>query len=369
MRLRNGAGELVPGRCGSTNQCDYCARLGAVENAELLALDALGGTAPAVWACLTTAQAVPDPAAFYRAREAVIRALRRRWPACEYAALVEFTTGYGERSGGLRRPHWNLLLKGIPREDAERVAEVVKSVWCSRHDVVASPDAQWVGPVSEFGGLMRYIALHFQKESQRPPDGWRGHRFLKSRGYLDVDEATIRASKAFGRRVVELVRKGHDVTGEVLADDEIEARALSGSRTAAAREQARRALRFKRELWKAERAGYPAGEVAEQVAQAAVVRAETEKWEVVCVTRQIAPATDVPVDGSNTGQLLAAVAWTLSAAGEFAAWRKAQNVPPPTPGGSLAEDGHPGRRRRCSLPYPAEGDVKEGALQSVLNSV
>ena len=31
---------------------------------------------------------------------------------------------------------------------------------------------------------MRYLALHFQKESQAPPPGWKGHRFQTSRGYL-----------------------------------------------------------------------------------------------------------------------------------------------------------------------------------------
>ena len=31
---------------------------------------------------------------------------------------------------------------------------------------------------------MRYLALHFQKESQSPPKGWPGHRFTSSRGYF-----------------------------------------------------------------------------------------------------------------------------------------------------------------------------------------
>src|SRR5262245_39396136 len=34
-------GELVRTRCRATRKCDYCGKLGAVENAEMVALDAL----------------------------------------------------------------------------------------------------------------------------------------------------------------------------------------------------------------------------------------------------------------------------------------------------------------------------------------
>jgi hypothetical protein len=224
----------VRGRCGATNLCAYCARLTAVENAELLALDALAGTAPRIWAVLTTRTATIDTRRFYRSREQVLKALRRRWPSVELAALVEFTTGYGNRSGGRRRPHWNLLIKGVPVEVVDQVHDVITSVWCARED--AKPDAQFVGEIGEFGGLMRYIALHFQKESQKPPAGWRGHRFLKTRGYL------------------------------------------AGS-TAEAREAARDSLRFKRELWRAIKAGYQ-GPDAELEAKWAMAEAAERSWEL-----------------------------------------------------------------------------------------
>ena len=139
-----------------------------------------------------------------------VLALERRWPACRYAALVEFTTGYGPRSGGRRRPHWNLLLKGIPTAAADQVHELVGKVWCPRTD--SRPDAQFVGAIAEVGGLMRYLALHFQKESQRPPRGWRGHRFLKSRDYLNVStpEARLRARESlrFKRYVYDALQAG-----------------------------------------------------------------------------------------------------------------------------------------------------------------
>jgi hypothetical protein len=182
MRLVSSDGVVRRGRCGSVNLCSYCAKLRAIENAEMLSLDALDHGAPEVWACLTTRTADPVPASFYRAREQVRKALRRRWPECQDATLVEFTTGYGPRSGGRRRPHWNALLKGVPTADVEEARAVVARVWCGQVDAEAS--RQHVGPVADAGGLMRYLALHFQKESQSPPKGWRGHRFVASRGYF-----------------------------------------------------------------------------------------------------------------------------------------------------------------------------------------
>lgn len=182
MRLVSSDGVVRRGRCGSVNLCSYCAKLRAIENAEMLSLDALDHGAPEVWACLTTREVDPVPASFYRAREQVRKALRRRWPECQDATLVEFTTGYGPRSGGARRPHWNALLKGVPVAAVEEALDVVSRVWCGQVDAEAS--RQHVGPVADAGGLMRYLALHFQKESQAPPKGWKGHRFVASRGYF-----------------------------------------------------------------------------------------------------------------------------------------------------------------------------------------
>ncbi len=162
-----------------------------MENAEVLALDAMQTGGPQVYAVLTTRSAVLAPAPFYRAREKVMRALKRRWPSVEYVAQVEFTTGRAGTSGGRRRPHWNLLLKGVPVEDLAQAQEVLVRVWCDRVD--AEPAGQYVGLVEHAGGLMRYLALHFNKQSQAPPKGWRGHRFLHSRGYFPEGIQTGRA--------------------------------------------------------------------------------------------------------------------------------------------------------------------------------
>lgn len=235
LRLRSTLGQLVKGRCKATNLCAYCARLAAVENTELLSLDAMYGPAPELVAILGTRSTSTSPADFYGARRQVHRALQRRWPCCELAALVEFTTGYGANAGGARRPHWNVLVKGVPVDDLEAAGAIIARVWCGQVD--AEPEAQYVGAIREHGGLMRYVAMHFQKESQAPPEGWRGHRFLKSRGYLWAP-------------------------------------------TPAAREEARQALRLKRELWKAHELGL-FGQDAEDVAQRAVYEASEMSWELV----------------------------------------------------------------------------------------
>lgn len=202
------------------NLCAYCARLAAVENSEVLALDA-AEWAPSVWVVLTTRTATVETRPFYEARRQLQRAIQRRWPAAQYAALVEFTTGYGPHSGGLRRPHWNLLLKGIPVEALEELRELVERVWCARVD--ARPSGQYVGSIEEAGGLMRYLALHFQKESQAPPIGWRGTRFTHSRGYFPDGIAAVRARARRSlrlKRAERRIRLAAEAQGvELLADE------------------------------------------------------------------------------------------------------------------------------------------------------
>ncbi len=228
MRLVSSDGVSRRGRCRAVNLCSYCAKLAAVENAEMLSLDAVENGAPEVWACLTTRSADPLPASFYRAREKVRKALRRRWPDCQDSTLVEFTTGYGPRSEGRRRPHWNALLKGVPVADVDEAAEVVARVWCGQVD--AEPSRQHVAPVFEVGGLMRYLALHFQKESQAPPKGWKGHRFTSSRGYFPegapVARERAKRSLRLGRAVfwANAVAEGKWLDEDVvMGSDELEA--------------------------------------------------------------------------------------------------------------------------------------------------
>lgn len=240
LRLRSEHGELVKPRGGCVNRCEYCAQMAALENSEMLGLDAAStGVVPGVLMVLGTRQPFPampgvcecddldgavcERCATSRAMMApyslglqlVTRTLRRYWPDAQYAALVEYTTGYGPRSGGLRRPHWNLLWKGIPAVDCDVATAIAAHLWCKHVD--AEEHAQHGQPIYSPAGLFRYLAKHFQKGAQTPPDGFTGQRFNCSRGYFGTDAAT-----------------GVAIT------------------RAMARARAKDALRLKRELWKAQ---------------------------------------------------------------------------------------------------------------------
>lgn len=192
LRGRSATGyRLVKGRCGATNLCDYCATRSCIENAELLALDALHGNAPDLVAILGTGLSTVDLRQFCRSREFVFRALRRDWPETEYAYLVEYTLGRSLRSGGRRFPHWNIPIKGIPSADHGQAAEVIRETW-ARNCPGALPQAQYVEPLRTAGGLMRYLFDHFAKIEQRPPATFRGRRFGTSRGYLWTDNPSAR---------------------------------------------------------------------------------------------------------------------------------------------------------------------------------
>jgi hypothetical protein len=248
LRLENTLGDLIPGRCKSVNLCDYCARLAAVETAEVLALDATANEAPRVWSVLTTRTPAMDMRRFQQGRQNVRRAVRRRWPEARCATLVEFQTGRGRNAGGQRRPHWNDMWKGIPPHDVPALVDVLATTWCKHVD--AEPSGQFAGTVSEVGGLMRYLALHFQKEDQQPPKGWRGHRFRAMAGYLDRPMAQ-------------------------------------------AREEARQSLRFKREVWKLRDSGMTALEI-DEAAHRALYEANEMGWELV---RLSALPVDFDADG------------------------------------------------------------------------
>ena len=188
------------------NRCEYCAKLAAVENCEMLVLDALNGNAPQIVAILGTRTPALDMDAFARAREYVVDAVRRRWPDAEYAYEVEFTTGYGPRSGGLRRPHWNWFWKNVPVEDVEQVAGVVVGAWC-RH-VDALPEHQYVAAIRNEIGLTKYVTEHFMKASQRPPAGFRGQRFCCSRRYFG-EGVTVATARARARESLRRKRELH----------------------------------------------------------------------------------------------------------------------------------------------------------------
>lgn len=187
LLLRWQRGDVVgyaAGRCKGTNVCDYCSIQAAHENARMLAIDALDGPAPEVVGILGTRTPTADPKPFYLGRQLVVRALRREFGrGVEYACQSEFTTGNGPRAGGQRRPHWNLLVKGVAGGQAADVEAIAVAVWCQHVD--AEPQAQYVQELQSTAAFMRYVAMHFQKQSQAPPPGWAGQRFNCSRGYFE----------------------------------------------------------------------------------------------------------------------------------------------------------------------------------------
>lgn len=207
-------GAVCPVRCGASNRCWYCARLAAIETALVLRLDALYGEAPTVGMTLTTAAPYTDDGELRRAIEQVLKAIRRRWECVEYCAFVEWTTGRTKLSGGYRRVHVHVLVKGLPVEACPDAESVVRRVWKARtgaHQVE-------VRELRTAGGATAYLALHHRKSSQGPPAGWTGKRFRPSRGYFSrpVAELRERASQLLAeKRLLRAVAA--EVEGELLA--------------------------------------------------------------------------------------------------------------------------------------------------------
>jgi len=220
-------GELVPGRCRATNLCPYCRILAVVETAEMLALDA-AEWAPTLWIVLTAREHLTRRDT-YRHLEQLRRSLRRRWSDVEWFVQVEF-----QKRGAL---HLNLLVKGVPVDDAGELLERTSTVWCRRVD--ALPVGQHIERLSSAQAVTRYLQkelVHGLKREQAPPIGWRGHRTSQTRGYLVRPAAQMR-------------------------------------------EEARASLRLKRELHRAIEQGHDAAE-AEAIAGAAIERALAARWTI-----------------------------------------------------------------------------------------
>jgi hypothetical protein len=229
-RLISSFGRVVKVRCHSPNLCLYCRTLSTVETVEMLTLDAME-YAPTIAAVLTAREHLTRPATYAHLKQLRL-ALRRRWPLVEWFVSVEF-----QGRGAL---HLNLILKGAPVAEVQAVRDVTVGLWCSRVD--AEPTGQWVQPISEASGgaegFVRYIAkvmAHGLKRSQAPPLGWRGHRTSQTRGYL-VRPASVM------------------------------------------REEARRALALKRELWRALREHPDDPEGADLLARARFERGHATEW-------------------------------------------------------------------------------------------
>lgn len=179
------AGEFVPARCGATNRCPYCAYLAVVENALVVALDAELGGFPRVGVTLTTADPVHDPARFRLAVADVFKALRAALGPVEYLGFMEWTTGRGRRSGGHRRAHMHVLVKGLAPRDAPIAEAAVRAAWRLGSQVEARQ-------LRSVAGATAYLVHHHNKASQAPPAGYTGKRLRPSKGYYAAPVADLR---------------------------------------------------------------------------------------------------------------------------------------------------------------------------------
>jgi hypothetical protein len=218
----------VKGRCRATNLCPYCARLFAVETSEMLLLDAMED-APTLYLVLTARELLTRTDCYAHLRQ-LRKSLRKSWPNVRWAVLVEF-----QKRGAL---HLNLLVKGVPVEESDLFKAHALRVWCGRVD--AEPSAQFCDAIATAEGVVKYVTLHFMKQAQAPKIGWKGHRYSAMRDYL-VRPASVM------------------------------------------RREARASLQLKRELWKAETAGYE-GTEALVIAEHAVLRASQRRFECVVLT-------------------------------------------------------------------------------------
>lgn len=183
-------GERIPIRCGR-NGCPVCRRHNAYVTAAMFGLDAAQDS-PVLALTTTTRVWIPDWKLRRVTEEFVEKVRGRISPEFQYAWEREWTTGLGERSGGLRRTHYHWLLKGVGREDGSALLDVAREVY-GRH---AGSWVHHVQPVWDAAGFGRYIAGlvgHHLKAAQSAPKGWKGRRVGTSRRYYSQAASELRA--------------------------------------------------------------------------------------------------------------------------------------------------------------------------------
>jgi hypothetical protein len=216
MRLLNPAtGELVTGRCRASKLCAYCGLLAAVENAEMVALDAVED-APLSFVVLTTRDPYVTRAQVRLDLQHAVQAVRRRLSSSfEYACFVEFTTGLSVWSGGHRRIHLNLLCKGVGGGDHDELRDVLLSSWGASTNTTQLH----VGAVYAAEGLVAYVtnlALHVMKAGQKPPASYEGHLVRWSRGYFARGATAMRSEARRSLKVKRAMYRGLDAVAAEL---------------------------------------------------------------------------------------------------------------------------------------------------------
>ena len=119
----------------------------------------------------------------------VVRRLRRWYGRqVEYYSSVEFTTGKAKASGGWRRIHQHLVVKGLLGVDVLEVERRVRETWQKATGEKIVQVAELLTP----GGAIGYLALHHRKPEQAPPADWNGMVGRPSKGYFNRPVAELR---------------------------------------------------------------------------------------------------------------------------------------------------------------------------------
>jgi hypothetical protein len=219
--VNDATGEIVPIPC-KRNSCPFCSRRNASINAAMLGLDA-AERCPTIAATTTTRDAV-TAAELRQGFAYMTKLIRGRHADAEYAALIEWTTGRAAKSGGIRRPHFHSLWKGVPADDVTAVRAIAKRVWTN----VAGAKSHVVEEIRTPAGAVMYVGRHHLKESQAPPPGFVGLRRIRtSRGYYARPARELRAEAELQVRAGKLRLLLTDATmrelGELLEAGNLEA--------------------------------------------------------------------------------------------------------------------------------------------------
>lgn len=190
LALRLPSGLLIPCPCTRVS-CAACGKFHALTALEMVRDTAARMGRPQVALTLTSVDpARAEAGVFSKDVEQVMRALRRRWPGIEYLGFMEWTTGRAARSGGIRRPHMHLLVRGLPPEDAAEAEAITRRVWLRR---TGASVIECV-PLRCADDGSAYLALHHLKPAQHAPEGWKGRRLRPSKGWWGTDAAALKKS-------------------------------------------------------------------------------------------------------------------------------------------------------------------------------
>lgn len=187
LRFRTADGRLLRVPCDRST-CPYCMRRRAFVSAAMFGVDA-AELLPSV-AMTTTTRDVVTPADLREGQAQMVRRIRREVaPGARYCAIIEWTQGTTRWSGGLRRPHFHSLWKGLQPADSDSVRQIATEVWLR----IAGADSHTCEEIRTPGGAVAYVARHHFKVSQSPPPGWSGKRLRPCKGWWELGAAETRA--------------------------------------------------------------------------------------------------------------------------------------------------------------------------------